>query len=310
VIEISLEVQVIAPSTEAALGRLVMRDGTAATLDRLQLLPDSPCRESLVGRLLNESLLREQLHAERPDVALLAHAVDHIRVRAIEPILQAIDTRDDADPAWSVTLLQRLGSESFPVLREALPTCSTRVLRQLAALFDRLDAWPPGVDTLAFARHPDATVRREVQRFLLRHEATREAALLLGLRDADIRAFHQAMQIALRGCSSDASRLLMRRYDDESLGAELRPRIVRAIASAGSPEALAWLTERALTTRWWRAGKRLRKGSPEVVAAIGAIAQHFRGAGDADYVLRLATRSRDDDIRRAAASLPDAEGSP
>ncbi len=310
VIEISLEVQLIAPSTEAALGRLVMRDGAAATLERLQLLPDSPCRESLVGRLLNESLLREQLNADRPDIALLTYAVDHIRTRAIEPILQAIDSRDDADPAWTVTLLLRLGGESFPALREALPRCSTRVLRQLGTLFDRLDAWPPGVDVLAFARHPDATVRREAQRFLLRHDATREGALLLALRDADIRAFHQAMQVALRGCSAEASRILMRRYDDESLGAELRPRIVRAIASAGNPEALAWLTERSLTTRWWRAGKRLRKGSPEVVAAIGAIAQHFRGEDEAEYVLRLAARSRDDDIRRAAASLPDAVGSP
>lgn len=310
IIEISLEVQLIAPSTEAALGRLVMRDGAAATLDRLRLLPDSPCRESLVGRLLNESLLREQLQADRPDIALLSHAVDHIRLRAIEPILQAIDSRSDADPAWTVTLLQRLGVESFPLLRELLPACSTRVLRQLAALFDRLDAWPPGADILAVARHPDATVRREVLRFLLRHDATREAALLLALRDSDIRTFHQAMQVALRGCSIEASRLLMRRYDDESLGLELRPRIVRAIASAGSPEALAWLGERTLTNRWWRSGRRLRKGSPEVLAAIGAIAQHYRGEDEAEFVLRLAARSRDEGIRRAAAALPDAVGSP
>ncbi len=102
----------------------------------------------------------------------------------------------------------------------------------------------------------------------------------------------------------DGARLLMRRYEDESLGAELRPRIVRAIASVGTPEALAWLSERALTTRWWRGGVRLRKGSPEVVAAIGAIAQHYRGEADAEQVLQLAMRSRDEDIRRAATDAP------
>lgn len=306
VIEISLDVARISPSTEAALGRLVMRDGVAATLERLHALPESPCREELIGRLLNESMLREQLRADRPDMALLTLAVDRMRVQAVAPILRAIDERDEPDPAWTVTLLQRLGTEAFAFLREALPGSSIRVLRQLAVLFERLDSWPSGVDVLAFARHPDAAVRRETLRFLLRHDGTREAALLLALRDADVRTFHHAMHLALRGCSAEASRLLMRRYDDASLGAELRPRIVRAIASAGTPDALAWLLELVLVSRWWRAGKRLRKGSPEVIAAIGAVAQHFHGHEAADEVLQLAKRSRDDDIRRAANPLPDA----
>jgi hypothetical protein len=309
-VEISLEVSLVAPSTESALGRLVMRDGVAATLERLQLLPESETRESLVGRLLNESMLREQLAAERPDLPLLAHAVDRMRERAIPPILQAIDQRDDADPSWTVPLLMRLGDDVIAPLRDALTGSSIKVLRMLVAVFERLDAWPSSVDPMTFARHPDAAVRREAIRFLLRQEATREAALLLGLRDSDTRTFHQAMQFALRGCSVEGARILMRRFDDESSGAELRPRVIRTIGSVGTAEALAWLSARVLTTRWWRGGMRLRKRSPEVLAAIGALAQHHRGDEAAERVLQLAMRSRDADIRRAAATPPDAAGTP
>lgn len=310
VVEISLEVDLVAPSTESALGRLVMRDGVAATLERLQLLPESETRESLVGRLLNESMLREQLAAERPDLPLLAQAVDRMRERAIPAILQAIDQRDEADPSWTVPLLLRLGDDVIDPLRGALPGSSIKVLRLLVAVFERLDLWPPGVDPMTFARHPDAAVRRDVFRFLLRHDATREPAVLLGLRDGDARTFHQAMQFALRGCSVEGARLLMRRFDDESLGAELRPRVIRTIASVGTPEAQAWLCARVLTARWWRGGVRLRKGSPEVLAAIGALAQHYRGQEGAEQVLQLASRSRETDIRRAATTAPDTGAAP
>ncbi len=148
-IEISLEVSTVAPSTELALGRLVMRDGVAATLERLYQLPESESREALVGLLLNESMLREQLAAERPDLPLLFQAVDRMRERAVPPILQAIDQRDDTDPSWTVTLLLRLGDDVLPPLGEALAGSSPRVLRQLVAVFDKLDAWPGGVDPMS-----------------------------------------------------------------------------------------------------------------------------------------------------------------
>ncbi|MEP7383424.1 MAG: hypothetical protein ABI910_17195 [Gemmatimonadota bacterium] len=305
IVEICLEVALVTPSTEAALGRLALRDGVAATLERLQLLPESEARESLVGRLLNESTLREQLTAERPDLQLLTHAVERMRVRAVVPILQAIDARDDADAAWAVTLLLRLGREALRPLRDALPGVSIRVLRQVLVVFDRLDEWPTGVVPTTFARHPDPAVRREAIRFLMRHDDTRESGVLLGLRDADVRTFHVALHAAVRGCSVEGSRLLMKRYEDGSIGAELRARVVRTIANVGTLEALEWLNAQALTTRWWSGGMRLRKGSPEVLATIGAIAQYYRDEGAAVHVLQLAARSRNEDIRRAAAARPE-----
>ncbi len=306
-VEISLQVAVITPSTEAALGRLAMRDGVAATVERLHAFPDSAERESLVGRLLNESTMREQLALGRPDLNLLAQAVDRMRTRAIAPLLQALETREDADAPWGVTLLLRLGADVLVPLGEALPQASPRVLRHLLVVFDRLNAWPPGVDPADFARHPDPSVRREAIRFLLKHEDTREQGALLGLRDADTRTFNQSMHAVMRSCSADAARVLMRRHDDETLGGEMRARVARVIASARTPEALDWLCSQVLTTRWLVGSVRLRRPSLEVLAIIASIAQHYRGEPAADAVLRLAMRSRDDSVRRAATARAEAE---
>jgi hypothetical protein len=308
IVEISLDAGVVTPSTEAALGRLVMRDGVSATLERLEELPESEERESLVGRLINESMLREQLSAVRPDLHVLGHAVERLRTRAITPLLQALARRDETDATWVVSLLVRLGFDVLVPLGAAAPSLPPRALRHVLVVFDRLDAWPPGLDPTVFARHADASVRREAIRFLLKHEATRDQGTLLGLRDADMRTFNQAMTLVMRNCSLEAARVLMRRFDDPALGMELRARVARAIASVRSGEVLEWLCAQVLTTRWFGGAMRLRKPTMEVLAIIGAIAQHHRGEPAAARVLQLAERSRDDGMRRAASARPDTTG--
>lgn len=307
-LEISLDVSIIAPSTESALGRLVMRDGVAATLERLEALPETEERESLIGRLINESTLREQLAAARPDLHVLGHAVDRLRLRAIAPLIQALEGRDEVDAPWVVTLLVRQGFDGLEPLGAALREVSPRALRHLLLVFDRLDAWPPGADPFVFARHDDPLVRREAIRYLLKHDDTREQGALLGLRDADMRTFNQAIHVVLRSCSLEGARILMRRFDDPSLGSELRSRVVRAIAAARTPEVLEWLRAQVLTTRWLVGTLRLRKPSAEVLAIVTAIAQQYRGEPSADQVLQLAMRSRDDGLRRAASARADAAG--
>ncbi|MBK6458101.1 MAG: hypothetical protein IPF87_18775 [Gemmatimonadetes bacterium] len=302
IVEMSLDAGVVTTSTESALGRLVMREGVAATLERLMKLPESPERDLLEGRLVNDAMLREQLAAERPDQHVLGHAVDRLRARAIDPILQALVRRDEQDAEWAVALMMRLGFDALVPLGQAVPTLPPRALRHVLAVFDRLDAWPPGVEPAVLARHPDAAVRREAIRYLLKHDATRDAGTMLGLRDADLRTFGLAMSAVMRACTIEAARLLMHRYDDPDIGAELRSRMARAIASVRTSETLDWLVAQVLTTRWIVGSVRLRKSSLEVRAIIAAIAQFHRGEPAAEQVLRLAERSRDDDLRRAASA--------
>lgn len=299
-LEISLDVGTIVPSTEAALERLVMRDGVAATLDRLHRYPESHIRETLVDRLLNESMMREQLAAERPDVAVLQHAVDRMRLRAVAPLLHALQARDGYDVPWIVDLLQRIGVDALPLLGAALPHLTAAALRHVLAVFDRLDAWPLGSAPATFARHADAAVRREAIRYLLKHDETREQGILLGLRDTDMRTLNASINWLMRHCSLEAARVLVQRYDDPLLGAELRARSLRAVAAVQHVDIRRWLITTATTTRWLSGSVRLRKSSLELLAALAALAAHHGEDPDVKAVLQLALRHRDEHIRRAA----------
>lgn len=299
-VEMAFDLGEVTPSAETALGRLVMREGVSATLERLERLPKGAVRESLEARLVNEAMLREQLALPRPDPAVVGHAVARLRDRAVEPLLSALERRAEGDTSWCVDLLVSIGHDALAALASAVPHLSPRALRQVVTVFDRLDAWPAAVDSRLLARHHDAAVRREAIRHLLRKEESREEAVQLGLRDSDLRTFSQALAVAMRDCSPEAARVLMRRFDDAALGGELRARVVRAAATALTPEVRDWLCELALTTRWLVGSVRLRKPTLEVVAAVSALAQHYAGDPAARRVLQLAERSRDGALRQAA----------
>src|SRR5688572_16920196 len=98
--------------------------------------------------------------------------------------------------------------------------------------------------------------------------ATREAGLLIGLRDTDERVFRLALFAAMRGATAGTARTLMHRAEDPRLPEELRARAIRALAATGRPEAMQWLVDHASVDRrsgpaisrsWLSRGGRLRR---------------------------------------------------
>jgi hypothetical protein len=60
------------------------------------------------------------------------------------------------------------------------------------------------------------------------------------------------------------------------------------------------MVEHALTKQGWFRRRRLLPRSPELVAIIASLARSFRQDPNAQLVLRLASESNDQEIRRAA----------
>jgi hypothetical protein len=78
-------------------------------------------------------------------------------------------------------------------------------------------------------------------------------------------------------------------------------RAVRYVAASKSPDALPWLMG-ILVRRQWLSGEfRLRGRSAMTVAGLAGLALHWRGVPDAEVVLALARRSKDEEFRRAGA---------
>jgi hypothetical protein len=289
------------PSVEAAVARLIAGSGVAAAVDCLIASEPSALRDSLIDRLINETTFRDELALERPTVAVLQHAVDRLGGRVVGSLLVELERRNDSDALWIVDLLARTGEEGLPVIGESLATQSSRALRYLIMVFDRCDAWPANVNPLDYARHADATVRRETIRHLLRRDGTRERALLAGLRDRDLRIFTLALGAITYTCSIETARAIMSRMDEPELTDELRARCVRALGDTRHGEARAWLERRATTKHWLFRSTRLRKASLELSAIVATLAASGESRPESNRILSLARASKNPELRRAAA---------
>jgi hypothetical protein len=135
----------------------------------------------------------------------------------------------------------------------------------------------------------------------LRAPATRDAAIVRALADADEGNVRLGLGAAMTGCPKDAAAVLRARADDTTLSADLRALGIRALASHRAAETPNWLAARLV-----RSGKLLRREglvakSPEMLAALEGLAIHWRNDRAAKTALALAASSGDPEIASAAA---------
>ncbi len=301
ILQIGVAANASGPSVDAALARLIGTSGVAAAVDCLMACDSSPLRDSLVDRLINESTFREELASDRPTAAVLQHAVDRLGDRAVEGLVKELERRGEADAVWIVVdLLARIGTKGIDVMGVTLADLSPRALRHMIGVFVRCDCWPAASDPLEYVSHNDPGVRRETYRYVLKHDETRDRAILAGIRDRDVRIFNLALTAISGGCSIDVARALMPRLDSPELSDELRARGVRALADNSHADVRVWLGRRATTRHWLFRTVRLRKSSLELSAIITALAIRNEDDAESKHILELARKSRNPGIRRAA----------
>ncbi|HET9012889.1 MAG TPA: hypothetical protein VFN38_13780, partial [Gemmatimonadaceae bacterium] len=182
-----------------------------------------------------------------------------------------------------------------------LPNASVHAQRQLLHVIDRFGEWPAGFSPEAYATNADPSVRREAVKLMLRREDMRDAAILIGLDDADERTVGIVLAAALKRCPSGAVPILMRRVDSSTLSAELRARGIRALAASGSLAAMRWVAQRSVKKHWLLRTPVLREKSPQPISSIAGLAAHWSTAPEAAEVLALVARSKDADLKSAAA---------
>jgi hypothetical protein len=302
VIDIAIETGAVAGATESALGMLVIRDGLAATIAVLHAYPATDAREQLIDRVLNESTLRDHLLPQTLDAPLLRFAVDRVRQKAVGPLLDSLTRRGDSDAALIVELLCRIGQDVLEPLGAWMSNASPRELRHYVAVFDAVGAWPPQVDPVTWARHPDFIVRREALKHLLKAPTTGDAAILLALRDSDARIFAIGLTAVAGRSTPETAREIMRRVGVGDLTVELRLRAIRTVARTASSEVLAWLLPMVRIRRWWFWGTSLKKPTTERIAVIAALTA-FPGSETARHVLGVARTSRWPEYRAAATRI-------
>lgn len=299
-VEISVECGTVGSSTEQAIARWVKRDGMAAVLDHLTLLPQGPVREALIDGLVTGVVLGEQLAAARPDVRVLEHAVTRLRERATEPLLEALARRDERDALWIGDLLRRTGDGGMAIILATLMKRNAASQRVLLGVLDRADATPSEGDLDRLTRSDDGTLRREALRLTIKQPATRMAGIVRALRDRDEKTVAMALALVPKEPSLQiVSALIQRLADGADLNDDLRSRAVRVVAASGDEQAVHWLTRIVLTQHWLLRYTKLRKASPETIAGVAGLAAYWRTHPQAALTLLLARRSTDIAYRHA-----------
>ncbi len=300
IVQTALEVDAHGPAVWSAVERMAGGDGAPALVRALAAAPAGTRLADQAWRwLAAPHHLRHLLRAAPAEADALA----------------ALAGRMDPDTAAASLLDELAGSESRVVRRAALAALARMGPVAARAAVARLDdpRWyvqrnllallaeagvPAGFSPAPFARHGDPRVRREAFRvwLALPDAGERPRALAAALVEADEQTLRTALAAAQSGCPPEVVPLLCGRLADDSLPSELRVQAVRALGAAAHPLALGALLRLVEGKRGWFGRRRLAPRSPEMLAALGALASAWRAHPDAVPLLELAVKSTDIEV--------------
>lgn len=297
-----LEIETLGDQVWRSADEMATRPDVAPLLNLVDNAPSLWMRETLWRHVATPARLRLQLALDPLPVATLDRIVRRMGVAAIEPLLDAYEeSRDERRQASLLTLMERVGAPAGHEILERLPGLRWAQLRPMLALLGRHLDWNCGYDAAQWMEHPDAAVRREALRQLLRNPERRDAAIVRALADADEGNVRLGLGAAMTNCPRDAALVLRTRADEVLLAAELRALGIRALSSNRAADTPAWLAGRVLRTGKLLKRETLSGKSPEMLAALEGLAIHWREHPAAAAALSLALASGDAEIVAAAA---------
>jgi hypothetical protein len=300
-LQLALEVSTIGPQTERVFAQLFARPDVTPLLDMLDAAPEGETRDVLLARIVTVDRLIATLHADAPNTRLAERLALRLRAVAVDPIIDLLQDEEERLHGWACDTLVRLAEVSGPRVVERLMDAPVHAQRQMLHIIDRLGEWPAGFEPDPFTASPDAGVRREAIKLMLRRDEMRDAGIVAGLDDSDERTVGIALAAALKRCPMGAVPILMRRVENQTLTAELRARGIRALAASGSLDAMRWIARRSIKKHWLLGTPVLREKSPQLISSIAGLAAHWSSAPEAVEVLALVAKSKDADLKSAAA---------
>jgi hypothetical protein len=301
ILQMALEVGVAGDRVLAALGALLDGGRMPDVIDVLDRAPHADTAAELWRHVATPDRLRAAL-AERPfDAGIVNRLTERLGRDAIDPVLDVLGTAADrATRAHALRLLGAFGPAAARAAARRLPGSPWFVQRNILVLLARLGEWPHDFDPQPYATHQDPRVRREALKMLLGTTRWRTGALVAALEDRDERIRRLGLVAALRQCPSEATRLVEQMVSNPRTEPDVRALGIRVLARAQAGAFLPRLLGLSTSRRWF--GPRLAPKSPEVLAAVSALASYFREDPRAAAVLGQALRHPDPEIRAAAAS--------
>ncbi len=301
-LQIALEVGGSGERVRAALTALLDAHRLREVIQLLDRAPNPATADELWLHVATPERLRGAL-AERPfDATMVDRLSDKLGRDAIDPVLDLLGTATDrATRAHALRLLCSYGPPAAAAAARRLADAPWFVQRNILLLLARIGEWPYDFDPQPYATHDDPRVRREALRMLLGTSRWRTGALVASLEDRDERIRRMGLVAALRQCPLEVARLIEKMVSAPRTPPDLRALGIRVLARAQAGAFLPRLLGISTSRRRWF-GPRLAPKSPEVLAAVSALASYWRQDPRAAALLSQALRHPDPEIRAAAAS--------
>jgi hypothetical protein len=301
-VQIAIEVGAMGPQVQAAMSALCKSGRANLLLDLVERAPDADAGAPVWEFLLGERILDTLLSQQRVDLPLVGRFARRIGIPAAPALLAAISAYEDAKIRMQFyDLLESLGDAVGPALSERIPAASPTLQRELIALIGRLAVIPAKFSAAAYLLNPDALVRREAVRLLLRDPSGRNEAVMAALSDADDRVVFVGLTAAQEKCPPGAADLIKYRVDRGELDSQLRTMGIRVVAQQNSPEILTWLLGFVISETRWSRRPKLLPSTPEMLAALSMIASMWGDDPAAAAAIKLAEQSKDAEVRAKVA---------
>ena len=336
IMQMGFELSTSGPRFEVAVEAMLNAARLEQMLNMLDKSPDKEFAESVWQLLDSRDILWAALSEARIDFAVLERIVRRKRLSAVEPILDVAErSKDPRQREKLLDILIDLGDEIGPYIVQRLEATRSDFRRDLFLVLGKLKNLPDGFDASRFLLHTDAPVRREAIRLLLKFIDTREQAIVAAVADTDERATFYGLQAAQEGgCPPKALPLVRQRLEAGDLDSSLMTLAIRIIAAADSgvgpvltgkgrvstvmravtadatPAATAaaskktmeWLISKVAKQSRFLKKWELQPKSPEMLAALGALAAYWTMDPTVQEILNMCIKSGDAELKKALGS--------
>jgi hypothetical protein len=300
ILKMALELECVGPPVYGAVEDLLSRRELVRIADLLESARTSSATTALWAYVATPERLERELAASPVDHEALSILVDRIGAQAADSLLDRLASAADRSTRAAVLKqLTALGPAVGQVAVARLPGAPWFVQRNILVLLGKVGAWPAGFSPAEFASNPEPRVRREAIKLMLESSVHQRDGIALGLADPDEAILGLALAAALDSCPPEATTMAQRIAADLKRPSETRVQAVRILARSRTAESLRVLHELVLHRRRWL-GRRLAPKSPELLAALSALAAHWGDDPVVADLLRRASQHSDPDIRAAA----------
>ncbi len=303
VLKMAVELDCVGPPVYAAIDALLSQRELVRITQCLEMGPQTSATEKLWRYLATPERLQLELASSPFDQQAVAILVQRIGAEAADALLDRLASASDRSTRAAVfKQLLVLGPDVGRVAAARLPGAPWFVQRNILVLIGRLGPWPEGFSPREYATSADARIRREAIKLMLDSADHHGEAVTLGLADSDDGIVALALTAALDECPPAALPAAQRIAADTRRSSEARVLAIRTLARSRTADALPVLCD--LVMHQWRwLGRRLAPKSPELLAALSALASHWSEDPMAAEVLTRARQHSDQDIRAAANAI-------